>query len=70
MSDTGTLVVSRWRRYGQDRLYAVTSAGTRIGWWDLQTDEAHPESPEHAVGLGDAVADWKARTWSTASALT
>jgi hypothetical protein len=70
VSDTGTLVVSRWNRYGQDRLYAVTSGGTRIGWWDLRTDEAHPESPEHAPGLAVAVADWKARTWSTASQRT
>jgi hypothetical protein len=70
VSDTGTLVVSRWKRYGQDRLYAVTAAGTRIGWWDLRTDEAHPESPEHAHGLAAAVADWKSRTWSSVSRRT
>ena len=67
MSDTGTLVVSRWKRYGQDRLYAVTAGGTRIGWWDLHTDEAHPESADHAHELAAAVADWKARTWATTS---
>ncbi len=70
MSDTGTLVVSRWKRYGQDRLYAVTAAGARIGWWDLHTDQAHPESAEHAHELAVAVADWKARTWSAASQQT
>jgi hypothetical protein len=65
VGETGTLVVSRWKRYGQDRLYAVTSAGVRIGWWDLRTEEAHPESPEHHALLADAVADWKRRTWPT-----
>lgn len=31
------VVVSRWRRYGKDRLYASLADGTRAGWCDLVT---------------------------------
>ena len=59
------LRVNRWRRYGKDRLYVTTDDGeTKIGWWDLVTDEGHPETPEHADALVLAVEGWKADTLS------
>jgi hypothetical protein len=53
------LVMNRWRRYGNDRLYVETTDGLKVGWWDLSTDEAHPESPEHRDALVAAVDGWK-----------
>ena len=48
-------VLLRWRRHGRDRLYVARSDGSKIGYWDLLTDEGHPESPEHADLLTAAV---------------
>jgi hypothetical protein len=48
-------VLLRWRRHGKDRLYVARSDGTKIGYWDLLTDEAHPETPELAGLLAAAV---------------
>ena len=48
-------VLLRWRRYGKDRLYVTRADGTKVGYWDLLTDEAHPESPEVADLLAAAV---------------
>jgi len=48
-------VLLRWRRYGKDRLYVARSDGSKIGYWDLLTDEPHPESPELAGLLAAAV---------------
>jgi hypothetical protein len=31
---------------GQDRLYMTGADEVKIGWWDLVTDEPHPETPE------------------------
>lgn len=58
--DVSTLQVNRWRRYGKDRLYIEHADGTKVGFWDLQTDRDHPECPEQAVVLAEAVAAWKA----------
>lgn len=52
--------VTRWRRYGKDRLYVEQWEGQKVGWWDLVTGEAHPESPEHLDALHYAVAAWQA----------
>src|SRR3954447_17892496 len=61
MSDVVTgLIVTRWKRYGKDRLYVSGADGAKVGWWDLVTDEAHPESPQHASALETAVAGWRA----------
>lgn len=38
--------VSRWRRYGHDRLYVEREDGERLGHWDLRTGTAHPAAPE------------------------
>lgn len=58
--EDASLKVTRWRRYGKDRLYVEQPDDTKVGWWDLATDEAHPETPEHLSTLMRAVADWKA----------
>jgi len=54
------LVVNRWRRYGKDRLYISLSDEVKIGWWDLTTDEPHPETPNDLATLTTAVQAWKA----------
>jgi hypothetical protein len=60
MSEAVTeLTVTRWKRYGKDRLYLTDADETEVGWWDLVTDEGHPESPEHASALLAAVARWR-----------
>jgi len=58
------VIVDRWKRYGKDRLYVTLASpdggdGVKVGWWDLLADEAHPESPEHAALLDEAVARWR-----------
>lgn len=40
------VTIARWRKYGRDRLYVARADGTRLGYWDLVTDEPHPERPE------------------------
>jgi hypothetical protein len=52
--------VTRWRRYGKDRLYVEQWEGQKVGWWDLVTGEAHPESPGHLDALRYAVTAWQA----------
>jgi hypothetical protein len=44
------VTIARWRKYGRDRLYVARADGTKLGYWDLVTDEAHPERPE-LVGI-------------------
>ncbi len=58
MSDKN-LVVDRWKRYGKDRLYVSTPDGVKVGFWDVLTGEAHPESPENLSALLQAVENWK-----------
>jgi hypothetical protein len=60
VTDSGVLVVNRWKRYGKDRLYVETTAGDKVGWWDLLTQEPHPESAEHLPALTQAVNAWLA----------
>ncbi|GAB2776317.1 NERD domain-containing protein [Nocardioides salsibiostraticola] len=52
--------VKRWKRYGKDRLYMTSDGETKIGFWDLTTDQAHPESPQHLTAIVAAYQDWKA----------
>jgi hypothetical protein len=58
MTEAG-LVVKRWRRYGNDRLYVSLPSEVKIGWWDLATDESHPETPDDSLVLTTAVEAWK-----------
>ena len=40
------LTTTRWRRYGQDRLYVKTNDGTDVGYIDLQTGAVDLAMPE------------------------
>lgn len=59
------MVVTRWRRYGKDRLYVKDDeSGADVGWWDLITDEAHPATPDLHSALAEAVKRWRAEQFS------
>jgi hypothetical protein len=64
MEHDAPVVVTRWKRFGKDRLYVslprAADEDVRIGWWDLVTDEPHPEGPEHVQLLVETVAGWYA----------
>lgn len=51
--------VTRWRRYGKDRLYVKDADGYDLGWWDLVANTAHPTSHETEQALLEAVAAWQ-----------
>jgi hypothetical protein len=53
------VTVTRWTRYGQDRLY-VSTEDEKLGWHDLLTGENHPSRPELATALHQAVVGWRA----------
>jgi len=38
------LSVIRWKRIGQDRVYVMAVDASEVGWWDLVTGVAHPQS--------------------------
>jgi hypothetical protein len=48
--------VSRWRRYGKDRLYVNGADGVRIGWLDNLSGERVLERPEFADAFKAALA--------------
>src|SRR3954469_12830122 len=50
--------VTRWRRYGKDRLYVTAVDGTKIGWRDLLTGEDHLEAPDLGHEFVAALATW------------
>ena len=50
------LQVSRWRRYGKDRLYVNGADGVRIGWLDNLSGERVLERPEFADDFEAALA--------------
>jgi hypothetical protein len=56
------LVVTRWRRYGKDRLYVSLADGSKVGYWDLVADEAHPETPDVGDLLAAARSSWEAES--------
>jgi len=41
-----------------DRLYVALADGTKVGYWDLVTDEPHPEKPELQRMLASAYDVW------------
>lgn len=53
--------VTRWTRFGNDRLYVQADDGVELGWWDLQTGRAHPGCAGTVELLSHVAADWKAR---------
>jgi hypothetical protein len=54
------LTVTRWRKYGKDRLYVSTIDGTRAGWCDLLSGETHIEATAHRDDVLRAIANWQA----------
>jgi hypothetical protein len=52
------LAIARWRKFGKDRLYVALADGTKVGYWDLVTDEPHPESASLAALLARAHEAW------------
>src|ERR1035437_2526826 len=59
------LTVTRWKRYGKDRLYVTGVDRCPIGWWDLLAIEGHPESADLAAALDGAVSTWLAMAGMT-----
>ncbi|MGH3384389.1 MAG: nuclease-related domain-containing protein [Nocardioidaceae bacterium] len=55
------VTVTRWRRYGKDRLYVTAEDGTRLGWHDLVTGEVHVERAHAAAVVAAAVAAWSSK---------
>jgi hypothetical protein len=53
------VTVTRWTRYGKDRLYVHGDDGSDLGWWDLQQNEAHPATPGALADLSTAVTQWQ-----------
>lgn len=49
-------ILNRWTRYGQDRLYAEATDGTRLGYLDMRTYELHPTNPSDLPQLSAAIA--------------
>ena len=64
----GELQVTRWRRYGRDRLYVNAAAGLLIGWVDLITGHVTTEQPAYADALNIAVARHHVENASTPAA--
>lgn len=52
--------VTRWSRYGHDRLYVKADDGVDLGWWDIGASRAHPTSAGSAELLAHIAADWTA----------
>jgi len=51
--------MTRWRRWGHDRLYVETREGLRVGFWDLSDDTGHPDLPGQEPVLLEAVTRWR-----------
>lgn len=60
------LTVTRWRKYGKDRLYVSTPDGARVGWHDLVTDETHVEATADRHTVMAAIAHWRETASPTA----
>lgn len=66
----GDLVVKRWTRYGQDRLYVNDAAdGSRVGWLDLQTDGVVLEREDIRAAFDRAIAPYRREAVSQAAVL-
>lgn len=56
---TPHFTVTRWHRYGHDRLY-IDRDGTRLGYWDLNSNTAHPDNAADLAVIEQVAADWLA----------
>ncbi|MGA8680746.1 MAG: nuclease-related domain-containing protein [Acidimicrobiales bacterium] len=59
-SGTRVSSVSRWKRFGRDRLYVNASDGRSIGWLDLTTGECVLERPAMLPAFEEAIERWRA----------
>lgn len=50
--------VTRWTRYGKDRLYVTAPDGRALGWYDLATNESHCTAPDDKSAFDGAVRRW------------
>jgi hypothetical protein len=50
------VTVTRWTKYGHDRLYVQTADGTRLGYWDNKTDAAVLADEAHRAAFDTALA--------------
>jgi hypothetical protein len=55
ISGVTDLLVTRWRRYGKDRLYVSTGAGERVGWADVVTSQRTLELSSYAAEFDAAI---------------
>jgi len=55
------LEVTRWCRYGNDRLYVSRGDGTKVGWWDLVANNGHAENEIDLEELTRAAQQWVAK---------
>ena len=68
MTEHAGVVVTRWRRYGHDRLYVRAPDGTDLGWWDLTAGQVHARTPEREATVATAAAEWLAEQGGAAPA--
>jgi len=58
MASTPPTSVRRWRRFGHDRLYVTGGDQAKLGWYDLQTGQAHRVPSERAAEFWATVHRW------------
>jgi hypothetical protein len=58
--DVSDVSITRWRRYGKDRLYVTDTDGGKLGWHDLLTGTTEITNPALADAVRAAVAQWLA----------
>lgn len=51
--------VSRWQRFGHDRLYVRDASGNALGHWDIKTDRCSEDGLDHEAEIRIAVAEWR-----------
>ncbi len=56
----GEFHVTRWQKYGHDRLYVRDAADAAVGWLDLKTGGATLDRPESAAEFHAAIDAWQA----------
>jgi hypothetical protein len=59
--DVSDVIVTRWRRYGKDRLYVTDADSGKLGWHDLLTGMTEITTPALADAVHAAVARWLAQ---------
>ncbi len=52
------LLVVKWKRFGQDRVYVNTQDGERVGWYDLNSNEVVLENKSLKVDFENALASF------------